>query len=53
MYQRLTLSTPRSVRWRRKMSHASTVYSEFSLRTKAPAAVAAHVSISEIWMKSY
>jgi len=32
---------------------ASTVYSVFSVRVYAPAAVAAHVSTSDAWMMSY
>src|SRR4030095_9102373 len=34
----------------RKSGHAAAVYSEFSVSTKPPAAVAAQVSISEIWI---
>ena len=46
-YQREKVSTPPGLSRDRKVDHASTVYREFSLNTKAPAAVAAQVSMSE------
>ncbi len=50
--QRDTESMPPGSSRSKNTSHASVVYSEFSVRAKAPAEVAAHVSMSEIWMTS-
>ena len=48
--QRETVNMPSSESRRKKTSQASSVYSAFSEREKAPAPVAAHVSIMDIWM---
>ncbi len=53
LYHRDTVKIPSSVRRSRKIFHASTVYSAFSDSVNAPAPVAAHVSMSDIWMTEY
>ena len=52
-HHRETERTPPGASRSKKIPHASVVYSEFSVRANAPAAEAAQVSISEIWMRSY
>ena len=51
MYHLDTVNTPSSVSRFRNTHQDSTVYSEFSVSEKAPAPVAAHVSIADIWIR--